>query len=133
MIVLDEHFDDVLVLLPLLNRLRSRVVSIRELRPGTVIKDEDIPALLRQYKNPTFVTANVTDFWRKVRPHDDYCLICVPLATQRQGEIPSILQAFLKHPEFRTARQRMGKIIRLNRNELLYYTVEHGTVAKVPW
>ena len=67
MIVLDEHLDDGLVLVPLSYRLKSRVVSVRELRPGTVIKDEAIPTVLGRYKNATFVTGNVSDFWRKIQ------------------------------------------------------------------
>ena len=69
MIVLDEHFDDGLVLLPLSHRLKSRVVSVRELRPGTVIKDEAVPTVLGRYKNATFLTGNVTDFWPRLPAH----------------------------------------------------------------
>lgn len=38
------------------------VVSVTTLRPGTIIKDEAIPALLAQQNQPFFVTINVTDF-----------------------------------------------------------------------
>jgi hypothetical protein len=57
-IVLDEQLDDALVRVPLSSRLKSRVVSVRDLRPGTVIKDEAIPTVLGAYKNVTFVTVN---------------------------------------------------------------------------
>jgi len=46
----------------------SNVRFIIDLRPGTVIKDDAIPALLREQSLPTFVTINVRDFWRKVEP-----------------------------------------------------------------
>ena len=133
MIVLDEHLDDGLVLVPLARRLKSRVISVRKLRPGTVIKDDAIPTLLGRYKDATFVTGNVTDFWRKLPAHASYCLVCVPVPTQRQGEIPDLLARFLRHPTFRTARQRMGKVIRLNRTEILYYAVNQRAVTRVAW
>jgi len=128
-IVLDEHLDEGIVLVPLSHRLKSRVVSVRELRPGTVIKDEAIPALLGRYKKPTYVT----DFWQKFPAHARYCLICVPVPTQRQGEIPDLLTAFLKHSSFRTVRQRMGKVIRLNRTEILYYAISQRAITRVAW
>jgi len=46
----------------------GNVRFIIDLRPGTVIKDDAIPALLREQSLPTFVTINVRDFWRKVEP-----------------------------------------------------------------
>ena len=109
MIVLDEHFDEGLVLVPLSNRLKSRVVSVRELRPGTVIKDEAIPTLLGRYKNPTFVTGNVTDFWRKLPAEARYCLVCVPVPTQRQAEIPDLFAAFSKASKFPDRPQEDGE------------------------
>ncbi len=54
-------------------------------------------------------------------------------ATQRQGEIPDSLAGFLRHPTFRTAWQRLGKVVRLNRTEILYYAVNQRTVTKVAW
>jgi predicted GTPase len=42
---------------------RGSVIIIKQLRPGTVIKDEAIPALLRRAKQPTFVTINHTDLY----------------------------------------------------------------------
>lgn len=133
MIVLDEHLDEGLVLRPLSRRLKSQVVSVRELRPGTVIKDEAIPTLLRQYRNATFVTANVSDFWRKLPAHARYSLVCVPVPTERQGENPDLLVAFHRHLAFRTVGQRMGKVIRLNKDEILYYVVNQRTVSRVAW
>lgn len=66
MIVLDEQ---------LLGRSLERAITawyggsvqfITELRPNTVIKDEAIPLLLRQQRQPTFVTINERDFWQRV-------------------------------------------------------------------
>jgi len=43
------------------------VCFITDLRPNTVIKDDVIPKLLQQERQPTFVTINEQDFWRKAQ------------------------------------------------------------------
>ena len=42
------------------------VCFITDLRPGSVIKDDAIPKLLLQEKQPIFITINERDFWRKI-------------------------------------------------------------------
>ena len=84
MIVLDENLShrpyvrDVIV-----KWYAGKVVIIRDLRPGSRILDEAIPVLLAQQKQPTFVTTNVTDFWRRVPADRRYCIICLPLPNER--------------------------------------------------
>ena len=133
MIVLDENLDQQRVLLPLANRFKGKVISVRDLRPGTVIKDEAIPAILCQHRNATFVTTNVSDFWRRLPAHARYYIVCVPLPTERQDELPSLLLRFLRHEAFRAARRRMGKVIRLSQSEILLYEVGRPSVVKVAW
>ena len=91
MIVLDENLDEQRVRLPLAARFKGRIISIRELRPGTVIKDEAVPTLLREHRNATFVTTNASDFWRRVPAHAGYCIICAPLPAERQDELPGLI------------------------------------------
>jgi len=100
---------------------------------GTTIKDEGIPELLLRQKKPTFITLNVLDFWLKFEPHPRFCIVCCPLPTQRQGELPALLLAFLKHGVFRTAAQRMGKIIRLTEVAIAYYEHANRRVQRVGW
>jgi hypothetical protein len=45
---------------------RGKVCFITDLRPGTVIKDEAIPGLLRGNRGSVFVTINEQDFWRRI-------------------------------------------------------------------
>ena len=66
MIVLDENLDEERVRLPFAARYKGKVISIRDLRPGSIIKDEAIPSLLCDYRDSTFVTTNVSDFWRRI-------------------------------------------------------------------
>ncbi len=133
MIVLDENLDELRVRAPLAARYQGKVVSVRELRPGTVIKDEAVPALLCQHRHATFITTNVSDFWRRAPAHARYCLVCVPLPTDRQEEIPELIFRFLRHEQFRTARRRMGKVVRLSRSEIFYYETGRHAVVKLAW
>ncbi len=62
MIILDEELQGLGLEVAISRWYRGAVLIIKQLRPGTVIKDEAIPALLRRAKQPTFVTINHTDF-----------------------------------------------------------------------
>jgi len=117
--------------MPLADRYRGKVVSVRELRTGSVIKDEAEPTILCQHRNATFVTTNVSDFWRRAPAHARYCIVCVPLPTERQDELPDLLFRLLRHATFRTARGRMGKVIRASRSKILYYKSGERAVVKV--
>jgi hypothetical protein len=64
---------------------------------------------------------NVTDFWRKVRPHSEYCIVAVALPKERAREVPDLLRRFFRLPAFETKALRMGKIIRLAPNRIRYY------------
>jgi len=66
MIILDEHLQGISLEAAISHWYRGRIVVVKQLRPGTIIKDDAIPILLRQAKQPTFVTINYTDFWRRV-------------------------------------------------------------------
>lgn len=65
MIVLDEHLHDPVIMSGISAWFPGRAIPLIKLRPGSLIKDEVIPALLRKLVEPTFVTINVTDFWKK--------------------------------------------------------------------
>ena len=131
MIVLDENLDEQRVRRPLVIRYRGKIVSVRELRLGTVIKDEAVPALLCQERFPMFVTTNAIDFWRKVPAHPRYCVICVPLPNDRQDEISDLLCRLLRHECFRTTHQRMGKVIRVSGSDIRYYAAGKRAITNV--
>ena len=73
------------------------VLFITDLRPNTVIKDDAIPTLLRQQQQPTFVTINERDFWRRVAIDPNVCVVCFALPDSRAREIPELLRALLRH------------------------------------
>lgn len=97
-------------------------------RPHTVIKDDAIPTLLRQQPQPTFVTINDRDFWQRVSGDPKYCMVCFALSDARTRQIPQSLRALFRHPEFRTKAQRMGKVIRVTREDISFYTSQTGPV-----
>jgi len=81
---------------------------IHELRLDTVVKDDAIPTLLRAQRQPTFVTINDDDFWRKVEADSRFCVVCFDFSDSEPKKIPPILKQLLRHPQFKTKAQRMG-------------------------
>ena len=98
------------------------VLFITDLRPGTVIKDDAIPVLLRQQRQATFLTINEADFWRKVAIDDRFCVVCFALPDSRAREIPKLLRAVFRLSTFRTKTRRMGKVLRVSPTTISYYT-----------
>jgi len=132
MIIVDENLHDQHILEAISAWYPGQVASVVTLRPGTVIKDEAIPALLLQAVQPTFVTIKVTDFWKKAPPHSGYCIIAVALSKERAREVPDLLRRFFRLPAFKTQALRMGKIIRLAPNRIRYYESDR-CVQSLPW
>jgi hypothetical protein len=111
MIVLDEQLNDERLIADLQHWYKGKVNVVQELRPHTLIPDDDIPKLLREAKDPTFVTINYADFWKGVRPERAFCIICLRLTLDRKYEVPDIVRALLSLPEFDTKQKRMGTIL----------------------
>jgi hypothetical protein len=132
MIVIDENLHDQRVMDAISAWYPGHVTSVTALRPGSVIKDEAIPALLLTSTQPTFVTNNVTDFWRKVQPHRGYCIVTVALPKERIYEIPELFRRLLRLPGFRTRALRMGKIVCLSPKRVEYYEADRR-VRSLPW
>lgn len=122
MIVLDEQLLGRGIEHDIARWYRGSVQFITDLRPHSVIKDDAIPTLLRQQSQPTFVTINERDFWQRLPADARYCVVCFVLSDAQTREIPFSLRALLRRPEFRTKAQRMGKVIRVTRGEISYYT-----------
>ncbi len=132
MIVLDEQLLGRDLEHAITRWYRGPVHFIVDLRPHTIIKDEAIPDLLRQQPQPTFVTINERDFWRKIVADTRYCVVCFPLPDSRVREIPHTLRLLLRHPSFRTKAHRMGKIVRMTTEDIRYYSVNERYVRTLP-
>lgn len=131
MIVLDEQLLGRGIEHDIARWYRGRVSFITDLRPNTVIKDEVIPALLRQQPQPTFVTINDRDVWQRIPGHARYCIVCFAWTDARTREISPSLRALFRRPEFRTKGQRMGKVIRVTNETISYYTLQMRQVSTI--
>jgi hypothetical protein len=100
MIVLDEQLLGRGLEQDIAHWYRGTIQFITDLRPHTIVKDEAIPALLRQQPQPTFVTINERDFWRKVAADRRYCIVCFVLSDARAREIAPALRALLRVQTF---------------------------------
>jgi hypothetical protein len=120
-IVLDEQCSRETVRNAVAAWYPGAVRFITELRPGTIIKDEAIPSLLRHAVEPTLVTINESDFWRIAPASPVYCIVCLTLTEVRGAEVSAPLRQMLRHPDFRTKAKRMGKIVRITAAGAAYY------------
>jgi len=113
MLVLDEQLLGRHLEATLGRWYRGPVRFITKLRPGSVSKDDAIPALLRQQHHATFLTINEPDFWRKIVIDAHFCVVCFALPDSRTDEMPGLLRTVFRLPAFRTKARRMGKVLRV--------------------
>jgi hypothetical protein len=132
MIVLDEQLLGRDLDAALATWYRGPVLFITDLRPGTVIKDDAIPVLLRHQHQATFVTMNETDFWLKVAIDAHFCVVCFAVADSQAGEIPKRLRAVFRVPAFQTKVRRMGKVVRVTHSTVSYYTYREREIRTLP-
>ena len=111
-IVLDENLQPLGTRSPIVDWYPGRVCYVADLDPGVVIKDAAIPAYLRQLRGATFVTTNVSDFWRRVRADTRFCVVCLALPNERLREVPNLLRSLFRMSELKTKAARLGKVVR---------------------
>ncbi len=133
MIVLDEQLLGYGLQQSIRRWYRGSVVDVIQLRPGTLIPDDAIPQLLRRAKKPTFVTINVEDFWRRSAPDARYAIVCFSLSHREVTEISQLLRRLLSVEPFRTRQSRLGKIARVNHEQVRYYSTESWAIRTVNW
>ena len=133
MIVLDEQLLSYGLRHLVAQWYRGAVLAITQLRPGTVIHDEAIPMLLRAARRPTFVTINVADFWQRVLPEPRFCIVCVAVPHTRALEVSVLVRRLFALPPFRTQAQRLGKMVRVSRRQVQYYTAADRTLHRLDW
>src|SRR5205823_6577981 len=133
MIVLDEQLQGLGLEHAVSRWYRGAVVVVTTLRPGTVVKDEAIPTLLRRCKQPTFVTINHTDFWRRIPADRSYCIVCLALTIEQAAQVGDWLRRLWRLPEFKTKRTRMGKVVLLSQWRLQYYHIHATPITTLRW
>jgi ribosomal 30S subunit maturation factor RimM len=82
--------------------------------------------LLQKESQPTFVTINERDFWRKVAINESFCVVCFTLPDSKAKEIALLLNHLLHCSVFNTKAKRMGKVIRVTDKNVIYYSDKHG-------
>ena len=131
-IIVDENIRGTLIIDSITQWYPGQVIPITNLRRETLVHDDGIATLLHQVSNPTFVTINVSDFWLKLRPNKNYCIIGIVLVGEQADLLPDILRDLLRLPEFRTKAARMGKIIRVRPSRIEYYGLNRQ-IDWLPW
>jgi hypothetical protein len=120
MVVLDEQLLGYGLQSAIARWYRGAVTDITQLRPGTTILDDAIPSLLRAVREPSFVTINVSDFWRRLAPDLGFAILCFSLPHSRADEIAALLRRLFRLLPFHTRRQRLGKIARVSFERIHY-------------
>jgi hypothetical protein len=111
MIILDEQLNDSDIMNDFTAWYSGKVITIKDLRPNGVIKDDAIPSLLLSQRQPTFITINYADFWKRIQPHVRYCVICLKLSQDRDHEASEIVCGLLRSRLLATKSGRMGKVV----------------------
>jgi hypothetical protein len=127
-IILDDQLADVRILTPLTRW--TTVQRLRDLRPQEVIKDERVPAILRELRQPTFVTLDM-GFWNPRLRDGRYCILCFPLRTDEESAIPGLLRRLLRFPEFATKAARMGKVARVSQAQVDYWRIGNDQLQRL--
>lgn len=89
----------------------------------------DIIPLLHGLRNPTFFTRD-QDFYHAWLRHPGFCLVFLEV---RPREAAHYIRRFLRHPNFRTQQQRMGKVIRVHEDGIRYWQVGAGESEELVW
>jgi hypothetical protein len=122
-IVLDEHMPGGRLSKAIRYWYKGKVTFVRDLRPGTVIKDDVIPQLLRQFAQPTFATINVSHFWQQVPIDQRFCVVCLDIPDSALLRTALLLKLLFSNPNFKTKGLRAGHVFRINLDEMVrYYT-----------
>ncbi len=129
-IILDDQLFDLEVLIPLARWIT--VQRLRDLRPTEVIKDDRVPVILREQRQPTFVTIDM-GFWDPELRDPRYCILCFPLRNDEQQEIPDLLYALLRIPEFSTKAARMGKVARISLSRIEFWQFGEPQLQRLAW
>ncbi len=77
------------------------------------------------------VAINERDFWRKVATDRNFCVVCFAVPDSRAREIPNMLRALFRHPEFQSKAARMGKVARVTEGGTSFYTSSDNEVREL--
>lgn len=127
MIVLDENIRGSHA-----DHLRSQGIPNRKIGADLTPKgtsDADIIPILHHLKRPTFFTHD-NDFWNPALAHEGYCIVHLAV---KPRDAAFYIRRFLRHPLFRTAAKRMGKVIQVRPTGLAVHSSRHGNAESFQW
>jgi len=90
---------------------------------------DEIIRLLHSFRRPTFFTRD-QDFYRRWLSHPGYCLVYLEV---RPEEAAKFIRRFLRHRNFRTQAQRMGKVIRVDHGGISVWQAGMGEGKDIAW
>ena len=125
--ILDENIPK-----PQRELLEGRRISVRQVgvnigRKGLL--DEEIIPLLQRLRRATFFTRD-SDFYDRRLCHTKYCLVYMSV---EKSEAALFVRRFLRHPDFRTQANRMGKVIRVSRAGISSWRLHKAKEEHVRW
>lgn len=129
-IILDDQLFDLEVRIPLARW--TTVQRLRDLRPAEVIKDDRVPLILREQRQPTFVTIDM-GFWDSELRDPRYCILCFPLRNDEQHKIPDLVRSLLQLAEFSTKSARMGKLARISLSQIEFWQFGDQQLHRLAW
>lgn len=108
-------------------RVRFRVVGMEVAASGT--KDENLIPVLHRLSRPTFFSLD-RNFYRPDWVHHGYCLVWLDVRGKLAAEF---IRKFLRPPAFDTQAKRMGKVVRVHADGLLYWEAGGNAPKSAAW
>ncbi len=108
-------------------RIPSRQTGTELARSGT--QDQEIIPLLLRLKGPSFFTRDFDYFQAQLR-HPRYCLVWLNV---RPDKAAFSVRRFLRHRNFCTHEQRLGKVVRVHVDGLEYWEHGQASLCRVQW
>ena len=127
MLVLDENLPAGQRLLLRKWRVRFRVIGVDAAARGT--EDENLIPVLHRLAQPTFFSLD-RDFYRADCAHVNYCLVWLDV---RRREAAEFIRRFLGHPSFDAKAKRMGAVVRVHAEGVLYWLVGENSPKSATW
>ena len=127
MIVLDENVFESQRLQLRARRVHLCQIGIEIGRKG--MQDDEIITLLRTLRRPSFFSRD-RDFFKKTLCSDNYCSAFLDVAPL---DVAQYVRRVLRHPEFKTWSQRIGRVARIARSGIWLWRARALRVARYPW
>lgn len=108
-------------------RIPFRHIGTDEARKG--IQDDEITSLLRHRRSVTFFTQD-SDFYLKRLCHPKCCIV---LLNVDEAQTAEFIRKFLRHSEFQTQAQRMGKVVRISQETIHFWRLHGEAEETIHW